>query len=57
MSDDKTKAQYDVINRKDLPLIGGVYQHYKGNYYQVVSICIDENTSLPRVVSFLIYIF
>lgn len=43
MNMDKTDAQNDLNRRHDLPVIRGVYRHYKGGLYVVESIGLLED--------------
>ena len=40
----------------DLPLIEvGIYEHYKGNRYEVIGVGLDSETTKPVVVYMLLY--
>lgn len=46
---DKDEAQQDLHRRKNLPVVDGVYRHYKGGLYVVLAISLDEATGEPLV--------
>lgn len=46
---DKDEAQQDLHRRQNLPVVGGVYRHYKGGLYVVLAVGIDEETGTPTV--------
>jgi hypothetical protein len=46
---DKEEAQQDLARRQNLPVVHGVYRHYKGGLYTVLAVGIDEATGKPMV--------
>jgi hypothetical protein len=46
---EKTEAQQDLARRHNLPVVGGIYRHYKGGLYVVIAVSIQEETGEPLV--------
>lgn len=45
-----TNNNFELMKNSDMPIVGGIYRHFKGGLYQVLTIATDEAQGDRRLV-------